>query len=1170
MGEAKETIDTVENLQLQIEKLQRIILLQERELTRAETVMSTRTKVAETLRAERAAQESYITLAQSELADKAEFIDTLIEQAPVGITVYDYTDDGIRFIDCNTAVLEIYGTTREFYSTFFGSPGHSPEFQPDGSNSVEKSIEITKKVLAGETMRLNWVHCMPDGTPIPLELTLTRVMMDGNYVGIGYIYDLRNQVMLQEQIEEQIKEVEAEQQKLQQILDLMPVGVRVMRISDGMLTYANEASLKVFGCESFEEQVAGNVGFKFMPEVQPDGTKTVDLVADVFLKDSFTVEMQCLKLSGKPFIARINSSKVDYQGEPSSLATVEDVTARKEMETQLVASNMRLNLLVKSLDVALWDFGVDPKNSSAPVTSAWFSPEFRQMLGYDAEDEFPDEFSSWRDRLHPDDVNRVLSVFYEHIMDTTEQTRYNVEYRLLHKNGEYRYFHAFGETLRDHEGVPIRVAGAINDIHEQKLLQESMDYRTQIIKSLHEATEVFSQHDGRTFDEVMTNGIYVVADSMGVDRVHIFKQYADDDNPKQVTHESVYLWDRKEGGTVSPEICFASVHDVPIPKKWIEILNSGDHINKRVSGMTKEDAKLFAKHGVKTIFMAPIFVHGNLWGIISLEDHDEAEYFDEGSTELNLLQSAAQMFADAIIRKEMLEQANAASKAKGDFLSNMSHEMRTPLNAIVGMTAIGKKSEDMEMKNHALNKISDASTHLLGVVNDILDMTKIEANKLELHAIDFNFERVLQRVISGDSYRTEEKQLAVTVKVDRGIPRFLRGDSQRLAQVITNLFSNAVKFTPEQGKIHMEATLVNEVNRVCEICIEVSDTGIGMSEEHKKALFVPFGQAKSDISRDYGGTGLGLVISKRIIEQMEGEIDVVSELGKGSKFVFTFKMLRGKKKLQSLLAPGVNAKNVRVLVVDDMAETRVQFREVFKQLDVTCDVAADGLQACRLVKERGDYDIYFIDLQMPKMDGIELTRWIKSRQVGRPSVVTMITVTEWNRVKDEAHDAGVDMHLLKPFFSSSIIDCINECLGVNEEESHAVMSGEFADKKMLLVEDIEINREILIALLEDTQIQIDSAENGIEALDLVAAEPDKYNIILMDIQMPRMDGLEATRRICELPGFCRERTPIVALTANVFTSDIADCLDAGMVDHLGKPIDMDLLIKKMRMYLQMS
>ena len=397
--------------------------------------------------------------------------------------------------------------------------------------------------------------------------------------------------------------------------------------------------------------------------------------------------------------------------------------------------------------------------------------------------------------------------------------------------------------------------------------------------------------------------------------------------------------------------------------------------------------------------------------------------------------------------EELKDVAESASKAKSEFLANMSHEIRTPMNAIIGMTAIGMKAEGIENKDNALKKISDASSHLLGIINDVLDMSKIEANKFELAPIEYNFERMTQKAIAVVKFRMDEKHQLLSVNMDKNIPRFVVGDEQRLIQVITNLLSNAVKFTPEGGKIDFNAALLKEEDGVYDLRIEVADSGIGISSEQQERLFGAFEQAESGTSRQYGGTGLGLVISKNIVEMMDGKIWVESELEKGARFIFTVKA--GRCERQDDL-PNKNTKEYPGAAPDE----------------------------------------------------------------------------------DDASDS------------------------------------DFRGKRLLIVEDIEINREILLSLLENTGLIIDCAENGKEALDMVAAADDAYDIIFMDMQMPEMDGLESARRIRALPDPRSAVIPIIAMTANVFKDDIEACLSAGMDDHLGKPIDFRRVLAILRRYLK--
>jgi CheY-like chemotaxis protein len=497
----------------------------------------------------------------------------------------------------------------------------------------------------------------------------------------------------------------------------------------------------------------------------------------------------------------------------------------------------------------------------------------------------------------------------------------------------------------------------------------------------------------------------------------------------------------------------------------------------------------------------------------------------------------------------------------------------------------------------------------LGVINDILDMSKIEANKLELSLAEFNFERTIMKVTNVIIFRIDEKKQNFVVHLDPKIPSMLIGDDQRLAQIITNLLSNAVKFTPEQGTIQLEAALEKMEGKLCTIRISVSDTGIGITNEQKGRLFTSFEQADGGISRRFGGTGLGLAISKRLVEMMGGAIRIESEPGRGSSFIFTIKAEQGSEAARVPFKAGANLDNLRILMVDDDASVRDYFGEILKQFDLSCDFAAGGAEAIGLIESRGLYDLCFIDWKMPGMDGLELTRYIKDkeRQVDSESptpektasMVFLISSSDWTTMEQEAKEAGVDKFLPKPLFLSSVADAINLFLGRDTLAASAAgvssnflatgsagltndrtlndagaSTGDLAAGKddfkghcVILAEDVEINREIVLTLLEGTGLTIDCAENGMVAFKLFRENPGRYDLIFMDIHMPEMDGFEATRRIRALKDPRAGTIPIVAMTANVFKEDIEKCMEAGMNDHVGKPLDIAVVLEKLRKYL---
>ncbi len=516
--------------------------------------------------------------------------------------------------------------------------------------------------------------------------------------------------------------------------------------------------------------------------------------------------------------------------------------------------------------------------------------------------------------------------------------------------------------------------------------------------------------------------------------------------------------------------------------------------------------------------------------------------------------------------------ASEESRVKSSFLANMSHEIRTPMNAIVGMTALGKSADNAERKDYCFSKIEEASHHLLGVINNILDISKIEANKFDLSTTEFHFETVLRHVAGIIGYRVEEKQQKFMVHIDSAIPAMLIGDDQRIAQVVTNLLGNAVKFTPEGGTIRLKATLQSESHGQCVIRIAVSDTGIGISREQQSRLFQAFQQADSGTARQFGGSGLGLAISKNIVEMMGGEIGVESTPGQGSTFTFTIQVRPGTEQEPEFSHSGIHWGNVSIMVVDDDQDILDYFKDVLQRFDTPCATALGAEEALELV-EQGAFNIYFVDWKMPNVDGIELARKLKTKtpKLGH-SVVIMISAAEWRFIEEEAKQAGIDKFLSKPLFPSMIVDVINKVLGADqrllEKKTRPELAGIFAGRQILLAEDVQINRIILQGLLEPTELTIDCVENGAEAVRMFSENPEKYDLIFMDVQMPVMDGYEATRRIRALDLPWAKTVPILAMTANVFREDVEECLKAGMNAHLGKPLNFDDVLDRLRMYLK--
>ena len=699
----------------------------------------------------------------------------------------------------------------------------------------------------------------------------------------------------------------------------------------------------------------------------------------------------------------------------------------------------------------------------------------------------------------------------------------------------------------------------------------SLRQRDNLLGTVNHAITLLIQAEMDEFEGALWESMGMMAGAVEVDRVRLWKNHMEEG---KLYCTQLHEWSEGVTPSQGTDITIAAPYDDALPG-WEEKLSRGECINCLVRDMSPKEQDRLIPQGIQSLLIVPVFLRGEFWGFVGFNDCHKERLFT--ANEESILRSASLLIANAMLRYEMnqelaaaVEEAWAASRAKSDFLANMSHEIRTPMNAIIGMTNIAKSSQNPERKDYALGKIEDASQHLLGVINDILDMSKIEADKLELNPVRFDFEDMLQKTVSIINFRIAEKNQNLAVYIDESIPRILVCDDQRLAQVITNLLSNAVKFTPELGTITLRANLLSVgENDTCDIQISVSDTGVGISGEQQARLFNPFEQAESSTTRKYGGTGLGLAISKRIVEMMDGGISVSSVPGAGSTFTFTIRAGQSAwgaedKPAAARLIP----EGIRVLIVDDDDDMREYFADIAARFHIPCDRAAGGEEALKLIRSNA-YDMCFVDWKMPGMDGLELSRRIKEEAA--QSVVVLVSSVEWQEIEGEARDAGVDGFLSKPLFPSAVVDCINRRFGASLlRESQAQIAerqDDFLGYRVLLAEDVEINREIVLAMLEPSRIEIDCAENGAEAVHIFNEAPERYNIIFMDVQMPEMDGFEATRRIRALGHDNAKTIPIIAMTANVFSDDVTQCIDAGMNGHIGKPLDFDAVFRMLREYL---
>ena len=511
-------------------------------------------------------------------------------------------------------------------------------------------------------------------------------------------------------------------------------------------------------------------------------------------------------------------------------------------------------------------------------------------------------------------------------------------------------------------------------------------------------------------------------------------------------------------------------------------------------------------------------------------------------------------------------EAEYANKAKTDFLSTMSHDIRTPMNAIIGLTTIAEKNlGDVESTGESLRKISLAGNHLLTLINDILDISKVESGRLNLCPLTFSIVETVENLVNISQPMIKEKNLEFTFHINKMKTEYLYADQLRLNQIYINILSNAIKYTEPGGRVCIDMREEESpVSGCVRLVYAVADTGIGMSQEFIETMYQPFSRQVDSRVNSIQGTGLGLAITKQMVDLMGGTIECESEVGKGTTFTVVLDIPKAERQREEMKLDPID-----VLVVDDdevMLETAV---DTLESLGASTEVARSGLEALGMIEHRHhsgrDYDVIIVDWKMPESDGIETISRIRS-DIDSKTPILLVSSYDWSDIEEKAKAAGANGFVSKPLFRSTLYDKINALIGkesgsVEPEEDYSDLQG----MKILVAEDNDINWEIVSAMLNMFGITSERAENGRVCVDkMSAAEEGSYEMILMDVQMPQMNGLDATKAIRSLPDHWASSIPIIAVTADAFSENVSECLNAGMNGHIAKPIDIKLVIKEIR------
>ena len=522
--------------------------------------------------------------------------------------------------------------------------------------------------------------------------------------------------------------------------------------------------------------------------------------------------------------------------------------------------------------------------------------------------------------------------------------------------------------------------------------------------------------------------------------------------------------------------------------------------------------------------------------------------------------------------QDALTAAEAANKAKTAFLSNMSHEIRTPMNAIIGLDSLALNNPDISSQTREyLEKIGTSAHHLLGIINDILDMSRIESGRMSIKHEEFSFSKALEQVNTIISGQCRDKGLTYECRTIGQIDEYYIGDDMKLRQVMINILGNAVKFTPEGGQVSFIIEDTARLDDKATLRFTISDTGIGMSKDYLPKLFDAFSQEDSSSTNKYGSTGLGMPITRSIVELMNGHIEVESEKGVGTTFTVTVTL--GEAHHASSICGELELRphEMSVLIIDDDRIACEHAQVVLGQVGISCEMVTSGKEAVEMVQmrhaRREDYNLILVDWKMPEMDGLETTRQIRAI-VGNDTPIIILTSYSWDDIADEARMAGVDTFAAKPLFAGTVMDEFREAFR-KKNESLIRKTADLTGRRILLAEDMDVNAEILMMVLAMREMEAAHAKNGRIAVEMFKdSTPGYYDAILMDMRMPEMDGLQATKIIREMDRPDAGRIPIIALTANAFDEDVQRSMQAGLNAHLSKPVEPEILFETLESLIQ--